>query len=1573
MAPAKDPFLWDVEDVVLNLCRPRMPWTLDPELLATKIRDEEIGGRLFLTSERTLSKEELMKCLGIVKFRHKAALAEELTRLRSESLLYKKWDRDFTRKQQMDDIDETSYIEMAKGLDASSQTADVLLLSNEGATAPQQSVAPISTGNNSVGAFPQKTVDNPTTKPETPTISQSERPGEVLNGEASIEPSPKRRRVAPINTSAQPFTTRLEITHPWETSSWWSYLGRGELPREDIGSASTRISTRVVNHRDGGFTVAAPNHLPPGRRLAVSQVMRQLFRKNGRREALARQGLAISESVVDDEELDLADLSDWDEQTWQEVLEEEEDNERARGLEDRYLAADRVEAILENAVEEMRHKWEEKKLPKHQRQAYKIWKGAARRSNKVKQALDARKQVLAYESRITRLSDRIKSERWKDEKEVKLQAQCLEQSVEDKLYQSWLVSLLESREPPPKPHVLPQPRPKKERKRVVDPDDEVLTSTDEEDGFIVPDDFPAATTTPIKNSTSDLLVTPIKDAPPVFDLTLSTGQRRKAHKTAIEVVDLTNGTPTRGESQPDHSDVSPLLGDIDVEAIAAVGRKHWADANDRWRLAVYILRHLTHERRKAVLTRITTSDDEELWSHCIQGYIAGQFSSPDDIDDAINSEGFDLTRTFLCFVYCRNMSDDRLVPPRDRHIRRLRNSQAMFSGFCNFIRNIVDLFPQDSQIIDTRQLDEIALLVESDEELARTDDAGTPRNRSTGAARKQIVQNRDAVKLREREKLRGQEQEARRQKLRLTLANDVAAQDKTRLIINESKEEGQSLIYIHDEIGKQIKDHQIEGVRFLWNQIIQDKDIRQGCLLAHTMGLGKTMQVITFLVAVAEASASHDPATRSQIPEDLRSSRTLILCPSGLVENWMDEILRWAPGGLLGHLRQLDSSIKSDDIRKEVVQDWIREGGVLISGYPMFQRVLKIDEEVESMILQQTIVVIADEAHRLKNPDAAISKACARLTTPSRIALTGSPLANNVEEYYAMINWVAPNFLGPIDEFRSLYARDIHAGCYKDSDGHDKRRALVRLRALGETVAPKVNRATVKSCLMNDLPAKSEYVITLAPTDLQVRLYNQYIAALGGGSEADLEQGRIFNIVNDLGLICNHPSCFETKVQKARDGASQGDSTFYAGFPHDLIETPGISKTDPSLSLKTRFLMMILDEARRINDKVLVFSQSLTLLDYLEALLRQQKRRLWRLDGQTKIQSRQDLTKSFNKGDIDIGLISTTAGGVGLNIQGANRVVIFDSRWNPVDVQQAVGRAYRIGQQKKVFVYHLIVSGTFEENIHNRAVFKQQLAQRVVDKQNPISWSQRRSRLIHPVKECPRKDITKVTGKDHILDSLISYRYEGHPDQQLITDIVPTDTFDEEDPTHTLTEGEKQEAARMVSLNRLRLTDPGKFESIGGAQQMQSFTNTHGHSAAIASATTALPLSTVPPPSTAPPPSTVPALSTTASPNMSPHVPPSSHPIQGVSPVALVSQSMDGAHDGYGHRVQQSTWQAVRDDARQIPGLPSQFQAQGWYQQGQNGGEPPRYHVRRLISRSTEDTVLTNNRRSTLTPSSILQ
>ncbi|PHH71170.1 hypothetical protein CDD83_5261 [Cordyceps sp. RAO-2017] len=246
---------------------------------------------------------------------------------------------------------------------------------------------------------------------------------------------------------------------------------------------------------------------------------------------------------------------------------------------------------------------------------------------------------------------------------------------------------------------------------------------------------------------------------------------------------------------------------------------------------------------------------------------------------------------------------------------------------------------------------------------------------------------------------------------------------------------------------------------------------------------------------------------------------------------------------------------------------------------------------------------------------------------------------------------------------------------------------------------------------------------------------------------------------------------------------------------------------NPALSVKAELLSIVLDEARKVQDKVLVFSQSLTTLDYLANLLQMQHRRVCRLDGSTAIPKRQDMIKNFNEGDQEVYLISTNAGGVGLNIQGANRVVIFDFKWNPVHDQQAVGRAYRIGQEKTVFVYRFVVAGTFEEDLQNKAVFKMQLASRVVDKKNPVSWSKRLGSVLHHIRPAPAKSLTEFVGKDRILDKLIGYK-----DRAVIRSIVSTDTFEEEDGTEELTAEERQHAEDMVKMNRLRLTDPAEYE-----------------------------------------------------------------------------------------------------------------------------------------------------------------
>ena len=205
-----------------------------------------------------------------------------------------------------------------------------------------------------------------------------------------------------------------------------------------------------------------------------------------------------------------------------------------------------------------------------------------------------------------------------------------------------------------------------------------------------------------------------------------------------------------------------------------------------------------------------------------------------------------------------------------------------------------------------------------------------------------------------------------------------------------------------------------------------------------------------------------------------------------------------------------------------------------------------------------------------------------------------------------------------------------------------------------------------------------------------------------------------------------------------------------------------------------------------------MFSHSLPTLDLLESYVRRWDHNYVRLDGKTVMADRQQQTKDFNTGDSNVFLISTRAGGLGLNLPGANRVVIFDFRWSPMWEEQAVGRAYRIGQKKPVYVYRFIAGGTFEDKIRNQTEFKQQLATRVVDKKDPRRSSSKLSKLLFkPLEEVEKEDVAGFMGKDPlVLDRLLvqtDYVYK----------IAYTETFirDEDDE---LTEEEEKEADRIL-------------------------------------------------------------------------------------------------------------------------------------------------------------------------------
>ncbi|KAL9010123.1 MAG: hypothetical protein Q9173_004912 [Seirophora scorigena] len=732
---------------------------------------------------------------------------------------------------------------------------------------------------------------------------------------------------------------------------------------------------------------------------------------------------------------------------------------------------------------------------------------------------------------------------------------------------------------------------------------------------------------------------------------------------------------------------------------------------------------------------------------------------------------------------------------------------------------------------------------------------------SAGKKRKYIVpESQEAADLRRKAHQRVSEMETRQRLLKTRLERmGHTEEDPSQVPVNLGKLENQELICLPASIGARIQPHQKDGVGFLWREIVEDHATKQGCLLAQTMGLGKTMQVISFLVTVAQAAESLNAEIRDQIPQRLRESKTLVLCPPALIDNWYEEFLIWVPENMtesIGDVRKVDSSMEPHE-RLHTIEEWGEQGGVLVLGFSVLrdlidnrvrkktgQAALDSDQhrKMEGILLKQPNIVVADEAHAAKNRSSKLHQILLRFTTGSRIALTGSPLSNNLSEYYALIEWVAPGYLGEHREFVAHYEEPIQQGLYRDSSAYQWRIGLKKLELFKREVQPKVHRADV-SVLASRLKGKSEFVIKLALTPLQEKIYQVFVDSMREqyqGSEGP-HQATLWGWISILRLVCNHPKCFHdklndkdtTKTGKKRakkrslaaeelgiadeDEALVDASPSELGMSEDLIQRqlqPFESVQGPldavSLAYKMTILLQILELSNEAGDKVLVFSHSLPTLDYVGRDLTNRHWLFLRLDGSVLTARRQQMTKDFNEGSTNIFLVSTRAGGTGLNLYGANRVVVLDDHFNPTWEEQAVGRAYRIGQRKHVYVYRLTAGGTFEEALHNQSLFKQQLATRAVDKRNIVRQATRTaSDYFQPLKTVAQTDLEPMKGKDPaVLDKILELQARD----PYIRAIVPCETFQQE-VDEKLTVEEQREVEQEEELSRLRRTDPAAYHA----------------------------------------------------------------------------------------------------------------------------------------------------------------
>ncbi|XP_077229028.1 protein CHROMATIN REMODELING 20-like isoform X2 [Tasmannia lanceolata] len=593
-------------------------------------------------------------------------------------------------------------------------------------------------------------------------------------------------------------------------------------------------------------------------------------------------------------------------------------------------------------------------------------------------------------------------------------------------------------------------------------------------------------------------------------------------------------------------------------------------------------------------------------------------------------------------------------------------------------------------------------------------------------------------------------------------------------IVNVVREEDEEPVRIPPSISAKLKPHQIAGIRFMWENIIQSVrkvksgDRGLGCILAHTMGLGKTFQVIAFLYAAMRIV-------------DLGLRTALIVTPVNVLHNWRQEFMKWRPLELRP-LRVFMLEDVSRDRRAELLAKWRRKGGVLLIGYAAFRN-LSLGKNVKDKNMAVEIshalqngpdVLVCDEAHMIKNTRADTTQALKQIKCQRRIALTGSPLQNNLMEYYCMVDFVREGFLGSSHEFRNRFQNPIENGQHANATSVDVKIMNQRSHILYEQLKGFVQRMDM-NVVKKDLPPKIVFVITVKLSPLQRKLYKKFLDVHGFtndklSSEKAMRRSCFFAGYQALAQIWNHPGILQMAKEhrdtqrrednvdnfllddsssddnmdreimngektKSRNGLAhkRADNGFLneeIGWWKDLLHEKIYKEVN--YSGKMVLLLDILSMSSDVGDKALVFSQSLTTLDLIEFFLSKLPRqgregKCWkqgkdwyRLDGSTEGSERQRLVERFNEPAnkrVKCVLISTRAGSLGINLHAANRVILVDGSWNPTHDLQAIYRVWRYGQNKPVYAYRLMAHGTMEEKIYKRQVTKEGLAARVVDRQ----------------------------------------------------------------------------------------------------------------------------------------------------------------------------------------------------------------------------------------------------------------
>ena len=592
-------------------------------------------------------------------------------------------------------------------------------------------------------------------------------------------------------------------------------------------------------------------------------------------------------------------------------------------------------------------------------------------------------------------------------------------------------------------------------------------------------------------------------------------------------------------------------------------------------------------------------------------------------------------------------------------------------------------------------------------------------------------------------------------------------------------------------LSKHLRDHQREGVKFLYECVMDIRDFGgQGAILADEMGLGKTLQTIALLWTLLKQNPIYDEAPVIK--------KALIVCPATLINNWKKEFRKWLGNERIG-------VFVFDDSKKRITDFTLgRTYNVLIIGYEKLRST--IDELQKGHGID---IVIADEGHRLKTQQNKSGVALRSLSTPRRVILSGTPIQNDLSEFFSMVDYVNPGVLGSVKSFTKQFEVPIVKSRQPAAIEKDIEKGQARSEGLAETTSTFILRRTAE-ILSKYLPTKTEYVLLCRPRRAQMDVYHQVLASPMFQSALGNPQLHL-QLITILRKVCNSPKLLRQDTTQDPEKESLAAELTSAISPQLLHNRA---------SIKMRVLDTLLHTLRETTtEKIVLVSNFTATLDLLSELLTSLSMPFLRLDGSTQTKQRQDLVDTFNRSPASsyfAFLLSAKAGGMGINLIGASRLVLFDVDWNPAIDAQAMARIHRDGQKRPCVIYRLLMAGSLDEKIWQRQVTKLGLADSVMEKKSGTSSFTR-----DELKDLFRLDEGLMCQTHELIKCDCEGR--GMPDAAADTITPNLDTDDEEEDLPDLPTLLKANKVNMEEQER-RIRE-GQAAARNGKGGMQSLMN----------------------------------------------------------------------------------------------------------------------------------------------------